>query len=29
VLTASDDLSRQADKLRADVNGFLVKIRAA
>jgi methyl-accepting chemotaxis protein len=29
VLTAADDLSRQADKLRTDVNGFLVKIRAA
>ena len=29
VLTASDDLSRQADKLRANVNGFLDKIRAA
>ena len=29
VLTAADDLSRQADKLRANVNGFLDKIRAA
>jgi methyl-accepting chemotaxis protein len=29
VLTAADDLSRQSDKLRTDVNGFLVKIRAA
>jgi methyl-accepting chemotaxis protein len=29
VLTAADDLSRQADRLRTDVNGFLVKIRAA
>ena len=29
VLTAADGLSRQADKLRADVNGFLDKIRAA
>jgi methyl-accepting chemotaxis protein len=29
VLTAADDLSRQADKLRANVNGFLGKIRAA
>jgi len=29
VLTAADDLSRQADKLRSDVNGFLGKIRAA
>jgi methyl-accepting chemotaxis protein len=28
VLTAADDLSRQSDKLRSDVNGFLVKIRA-
>jgi methyl-accepting chemotaxis protein len=29
VLTAADGLSRQADKLRADVNGFLGKIRTA
>ena len=29
VLTAADDLSRQADKLRTNVNGFLGKIRAA
>jgi len=29
VLTAADDLSRQADKLRTNVNGFLDKIRAA
>ncbi|HWK44334.1 MAG TPA: methyl-accepting chemotaxis protein [Stellaceae bacterium] len=29
VLSAADDLSRQADKLRTDVNGFLVKIRSA
>jgi methyl-accepting chemotaxis protein len=29
VLTAADDLSRQADKLRMNVNGFLSKIRAA
>jgi methyl-accepting chemotaxis protein len=29
VLTAADGLSRQADKLRTDVNGFLNKIRAA
>jgi methyl-accepting chemotaxis protein len=29
VLTAADGLSRQADKLRTDVNGFLEKIRAA
>jgi methyl-accepting chemotaxis protein len=29
VLTAADDLSRQADKLRGDVTGFLSKIRAA
>ncbi len=29
VLTAADDLSRQADRLRTDVNGFLVKIRTA
>ncbi len=29
VLTAADDLSRQADMLRGAVNGFLVKIRAA
>ena len=29
VLTAADDLSRQADRLRANVNGFLDKIRAA
>jgi methyl-accepting chemotaxis protein len=29
VLTAADDLSRQADTLRSAVNGFLVKIRAA
>ena len=29
VLTAADDLSRQADKLRSNVNGFLDKIRAA
>ena len=29
VLSAADDLSRQADKLRANVNGFLGKIRAA
>ena len=29
VLTAADDLSRQADKLRSNVNGFLGKIRAA
>jgi methyl-accepting chemotaxis protein len=29
VLTAADDLSRQSDKLRTNVNGFLDKIRAA
>jgi methyl-accepting chemotaxis protein len=29
VLTAADDLSRQSDTLRANVNGFLNKIRAA
>ena len=29
VLTAADDLSRQAGQLRANVNGFLSKIRAA
>jgi methyl-accepting chemotaxis protein len=29
VLAAASDLSRQADKLRGDVNGFLDKIRAA
>ena len=29
VLAAADGLSRQADKLRTDVNGFLNKIRAA
>jgi methyl-accepting chemotaxis protein len=29
VLTAADDLSRQADKLRINVNGFLSKIRPA
>jgi methyl-accepting chemotaxis protein len=29
VLAAADGLSRQADKLRADVNGFLGKIRTA
>ena len=29
VLTASDELSRQADKLRSNVNGFLAQIRAA
>jgi len=29
VLTAADDLSRQADKLRTNVNGFLDQIRAA
>jgi methyl-accepting chemotaxis protein len=29
VLTAADDLSRQSDRLRSDVNGFLVKIRTA
>jgi methyl-accepting chemotaxis protein len=29
VLTAADGLSRQADRLRTDVNGFLDKIRAA
>ena len=29
VLTAADDLSRQADKLRSNVNGFFGKIRAA
>jgi methyl-accepting chemotaxis protein len=29
VLQAADGLSRQADKLRTDVNGFLGKIRAA
>jgi methyl-accepting chemotaxis protein len=29
VLTAADDLSRQSDKLRTDVNGFLAKIRVA
>lgn len=27
--SAADDLSRQADKLRANVNGFLGQIRAA
>jgi methyl-accepting chemotaxis protein len=29
VLAAADDLSRQADRLRGNVNGFLAKIRAA
>ena len=29
VLTAADDLSRQSDTLRSNVNGFLNKIRAA
>jgi methyl-accepting chemotaxis protein len=28
-LGAADDLSRQADTLRNDVNGFLARIRAA
>ena len=29
VLTASDELGRQADRLRVNVNGFLDNIRAA